>query len=161
MKYLFIFAAMVAALTYGAIAVEGETWEGGAVVPDSGTSTAKITTERGEIYLHLDSEGRAVVMTGDLAKGSGGSFSTHSTVDRSDRLAELREINKPPPQPKGPETVVIVNQTTNVEIDRESRHRRALRMDRAIHERRRRVARQGYPTPLPSFGIPSHDRGER
>jgi hypothetical protein len=137
MRYLFLFSVIVAALTYGAIRVEGETVE---PTPTKGVAT--VETPNGNVYLHLGADGNAVILDGKLAQDQDrGSFSSYSTADRSKRLAELREINKPPPAPKGPETVVIVNQSTVVET----------RVDRVRHPRRQRYARPYEPTPLPGI----------
>ena len=103
-------------------------------------------------------------MTGQLAQEQKrGTFSRVGTVDHSARLAHLAQVNAPPPAPPAPPVMVIVNQTTTVEVERQRRgHRRGdMRLDRRIHDRRQRTPRQYYPTPVPSFGVPNNARRER
>jgi hypothetical protein len=94
------------------------------------------------------------ITTGKLAKAeSRGTFSTFSTPDHSARLAELRELNKPAPRPPAPPVLVIQqNNTTVVEQAPRYRHGYDYRYDRRVHQRRQRRARQGLPTPVPSWG---------
>lgn len=150
---LFLITLIAASLV--AIAVNEVTAEKGAPVETTGI--AHVDTPKGDVFLSLDADGRAVILTGELAQAEKrGTLNYYSPSHRVEsRLRELRELNdkltpKPPPAPS---TVVIVNQTTNVEIERERRgHRRSdMRVDRRIHSRRQRTARQAYPTPLPGI----------
>ena len=129
MRGLFYFAGIVALIGWGLVALVGSvstaestTWVGHSTeIADHGYSgLARIDTANGSIYLDLDANGTAVIVTGDIklkndsGKGSFSSYGdTHSTRV-SQRLQHLREFNAPPPPPPVPDTVVIVNQTTSV-----------------------------------------------
>ena len=97
-------------------------------------------TPEGNVYLYLAPSGSAVIVDSELArKQRRASFSTYATTDHTARLNSLREFNAPPPVPKGPDTVVIVNQAQS----------QTMTVDRRRHNRRQRAPRQAFSSPLP------------
>ena len=147
MKGLIFFAAVIAgALVLAAVQVNQvaatPTDLGGVTVVEETVRQGVLTihTPEGNVYLYLTPSGSAVIMDGELAKQQGrSSFSTYATTDHTARLNSLRTFNAPPPAPKGPDTVVIVNQAQS----------QTMTVDRRRHNRRQRVPRQAYSSPLP------------
>ena len=146
MKGLTFFAVIVGALVWAAVQVNQVAATpidlGGATVVEETVRQGVVTvhTPEGNVYLSLGAGGSAVIMDGELTRQQGrSSFSSFSTPDHTARLNSLRKFNAPPPAPKGPDTVVIVNQQQS----------QTMTVDRRRHNRRQRHPRQAYSSPMP------------